>query len=149
MGLICLATSVIVEETEIWSLSCLLFLLNLFSSIQDIAVDSLAVNILDDNELGVGNTVQVVAYKVGSMFAGSLLLFVREVFGWSSMLMTFASIYLVTLVLMSFISISEKRTNSNSVKSTKSSNHLVEVFNVEGTKWMTFFVLTYKLCERS
>ena len=97
LGMICLATSVIVEETQIWSLSCLLFLLNLLSSIQDIAVDSLAVNILDDNELGVGNTVQVVAYKVGSMFAGSLLLFVREAFGWSFMLMAFASIYFVTL----------------------------------------------------
>ena len=51
--------------------------------------------------------------------------------------------------LMSFISISEKKTNSETVKSAENSNHLVDVFNVEGTKWMTFFVLTYKLCERS
>ena len=51
--------------------------------------------------------------------------------------------------LMSFISISEKKTNSETVQSAERSNHLVDVFNVEGTKWMTFFVLTYKLCERA
>lgn len=156
LGLTCLVTSVTVEETQIWSLSFLLFLLNLFSSIQDIAVDSLAVNILDENELGAGNTIQVVAYKMGSLFAGSLLLFVREAFGWSAMFMAFSSIYFVTLGLISFISISEKKSSisENIIKDSNTndgsiSNNLAKIFKVDGTIWMTFFVLIYKLCERS
>ena len=158
LGLTCLITSVTVEETQIWSLSFLLFLLNLFSSIQDIAVDSLAVNILDENELGAGNTIQVVAYKMGSLFAGSLLLFVREAFGWSPMFMAFSSIYFVALGLISFISISEKKSSTissdNMVKDSNPkdgsiSNNLAKIFKVDGTIWMTFFVLVYKLCERS
>ena len=156
LGLTCLITSVTVEETQIWSLSFLLFLLNLFSSIQDIAVDSLAVNILDENELGAGNTIQVVAYKMGSLFAGSLLLFVREAFGWSPMFMAFSSIYFVALGLISFISISEKKSSTISSenkdpnsKDGSISNNLAKIFKVDGTIWMTFFVLIYKLCERS
>ena len=99
LALTCLITSIAVDESQIMTLSVLLFLLNLFSSVQDIAVDSLAVSLLDENELGAGNTVQVVAYKAGSMFAGSLLLFVREAFGWTIMFMAFSSIYFVTILL--------------------------------------------------
>ena len=41
------------------SLVCLLFLLNLGSAGQDICVDSLALEVLETSELGVGNTIQV------------------------------------------------------------------------------------------
>ena len=40
-------------------LVCLLFLLNLGSAGQDICVDSLALEVLETSELGIGNTIQV------------------------------------------------------------------------------------------
>ena len=91
----CILTGIFVQEDHLLPLSFILLLLNLFSSVQDIAVDSLAVNILDESELGAGNTVQVVAYKAGSMLAGSLLLIVREAFGWTTMFLTFGAIYFI------------------------------------------------------
>ena len=42
-----------------FSLVCLLFLLNLGSAGQDICVDSLALEALETDELGIGNTIQV------------------------------------------------------------------------------------------
>merc|ERR1719270_1557668 len=92
---------------------------------------------------------------MGSLFAGSLLLFVREALGWSSMFMAFSSIYFITFGLINFISISERKTISTSTENINKSSHnsisnnLVKIFNVDGTIWMTFFVLFYKLCERS
>ena len=51
-------------------LICLLFLLNLGSAGQDICVDSLALEVLETSELGIGNTIQVrgeVSLKVSSL----------------------------------------------------------------------------------
>ena len=106
----CLLTSVAVDEKCcLWGLSALLFLLNLFSAVQDIAVDSLAVTILNDKELGAGNLVQVVAYKAGSMFAGTLLLLIHEAFGWTVMFATFSFMYFSTVFLTSFIVTDESK----------------------------------------
>ena len=76
--------------------------------------------ILDDDELGAGNTVQVVAYKAGSVFAGGVLLLVRDAFGWSAMFNVFAAIYVVAVLLLSKVSIVEradgdKKTDSKDV----------------------------------
>lgn len=43
----------------------LLLLLNLAAAVQDVALDTLAMQLLEPAELGPGNTVQVVAYKLG------------------------------------------------------------------------------------
>ena len=149
LGIICVVTSFAVEETQIFPLSILLLLLNLFSSVQDIGVDSLAVNILTEHELGAGNTIQVVAYKAGSMFAGSLLLFVRESFGWTVMFLAFASIYFLAIFLLNLINISEKKTKIEKVENLPLKQEMWKLFQVKGTFWMMFFVLFYKLCERS
>merc|ERR550539_1247586 len=81
-------------------LVCLLFLLNLGSAGQDICVDSLALEVLETSELGIGNTIQVVAYKVGSVFAGAALLWVNEVTSWPMMWAVFFSLYLLCLLLI-------------------------------------------------
>lgn len=46
-----------------------MFLMNVLSATQDIAVDGLAIDLLEENELGIGNTAQVVGFKLG-MFTG-------------------------------------------------------------------------------
>ena len=63
---------------------------------------------MDEDELGAGNTVQVVAYKSGSVFAGGVLLLVRDSFGWCAMFSAFAAIYVIAVLLLSRISIVEK-----------------------------------------
>ena len=63
---------------------------------------------MDEDELGAGNTVQVVAYKSGSVFAGGVLLLVRDSFGWGAMFSAFAAIYVIAVLLLSRISIVER-----------------------------------------
>jgi sugar phosphate permease len=152
LGVTCLMTSLLSGEAQIMQLSFMMFLLNLFSAVQDIAVDSLAVSILDPHELGAGNTVQVVAYKAGSMFAGGLLLYMREAYGWSPMFLTFASIYFICIALTSQLNLVDAdgvRQKQKSDDQNADKEHLSQIFNVKGTLWLVSFVLFYKLCERS
>merc|ERR1712223_1980397 len=61
LGITCVITGVYCSIENVVALSMILFLLNLFSAAQDIAVDSLAVRVLEsDEDLGIGNTIQVV-----------------------------------------------------------------------------------------
>lgn len=60
LGLTCLGAGVFTGPQDLTELSVFMLLLNLFSATQDIATDSLAVMILQPQELGAGNTVQVI-----------------------------------------------------------------------------------------
>lgn len=136
----------------------MMVLLNLFSASQDISTDSLAVLILEPDELGAGNTVQVVAYKAGSVFAGGLLLWVQDQVGWTGMFYAFGAIYFLTLVLMKSLQLT-KRSSEHKVENVKKSDEFnsnqslwtlfKEIVTVESTVYMINFVLFYKLCERA
>ena len=153
LGGTCLFASMLSGEDQIVWLAICLFLLNLFSAVQDVAVDSLAVNILDEDELGAGNTVQVVAYKFGSMFSGGLLLFIKTEYGWTPMFVLFASIYFICVALVSLQDVEALKTKTDSKTSHEPKPHdsvlgeVKELFSIPGTLWLTSFVLSYKLCE--
>lgn len=76
----------------------LLFLSHLFAATQDIATDALAVQTLSSSERGMGNGVQVAAYRVGMVFGGGLILVLIDRLGWSSTFVVMAlCLGLVTL----------------------------------------------------
>jgi len=54
----------------------------ILAATQDCATDGLAVELLDDKERGLGNGVQVAAYRLGMIVGGSALLVVFDVVGW-------------------------------------------------------------------
>lgn len=59
-----------------------ILLCNLLAATQDIAADGLAVDLLSARERGVGNGVQVAAYRVGMILGGGALLLVLDALGW-------------------------------------------------------------------
>ena len=63
-------------------LMMLLFLMNITAATQDIATDGLAVSRLAPHLRGLGNSVQVIGYKVGMIFGGGLLLWLIARYGW-------------------------------------------------------------------
>ena len=71
------------RETLSPFLGCVL-LMNLFAATQDIAVDGLAVDLLDERELGAGNAAQVVGYKIGILTGGGLLVAIFTTRGWKT-----------------------------------------------------------------
>ena len=63
-------------------LMAVLFLMNLTAATQDIATDGCAVSRLTPHLRGLGNSVQVIGYKIGMIFGGGLLLWLVGHFGW-------------------------------------------------------------------
>ena len=144
------------SEDMLLALAVVLFLLNLASATQDICVDSLALKILRPEELGAGNTIQVVAYKAGSTFAGGSLLWIKDLTSWSAMWLVFATLYFTCICLvwsLGLVKSDEAPEKKDVLRPTKSLQVIKEslgsIFKVKGTMWMVSFVLFYKLCERA
>jgi len=158
MAASCLLAALLVGEQDLRALSLLLILLNLASAAQDVCVDSLALTILLPSELGAGNTIQVVAYKVGAVGTGSLLLWVHQVLGWASMWLVFALLYtsatLLTLLAVPDLQgspgeqeeVEERRKEKLEVGVVM--EDLRKVWRVPHTPSLVTFVLFYKLAER-
>lgn len=69
------------EDGLAWVLAGV-FLINLLAATQDIATDALAVDVLPPAERGLGNGVQVGAYRLGMIIGGGVLLMWLDVLGW-------------------------------------------------------------------
>ena len=151
LGLSCFFAAVFTSETMLGVIALILLLLNLASASQDICVDSLALKILGEEELGAGNTIQVLAYKAGSVFAGGSLLWVRDLTSWGIMWTVFGCLYITCIAMVWGLGLLSS--GDSAVIREGQPMHTVResfnsIFNVEGTRWMVGFVLFYKLCER-
>jgi MFS transporter, PAT family, beta-lactamase induction signal transducer AmpG len=79
-------------EDRITLLLVVVFLMNLFAATMDIAVDGLAVDILELPELGRGNVAQVVGYKVGMLTGGGLLVWASGWIGWEGLFLAMGAL---------------------------------------------------------
>lgn len=75
----------------------LLFSANLVAATLDIAVDGLAVDVLDTQHLGLGNIAQVVGFKVGMLLGGGLLVWASGFLGWPGLFAGMAFLVLLGL----------------------------------------------------
>jgi MFS family permease len=80
-------------------LFALVFAMNLFAATLDIAVDALAVSWLDADELGPGNALQVVGYKLGMLTGGGLLVWASGSLGWSGLFNVMGVMLLAVLAM--------------------------------------------------
>lgn len=82
---------------SLWVLFVALFLFNLVAATQDIATDGLAVTLLTPQERGLGNGIQVGAYRLGMILGGGLLLWIFAKAGWSLMFLGMAALLALTV----------------------------------------------------
>jgi MFS transporter, PAT family, beta-lactamase induction signal transducer AmpG len=73
-----------------------------FAAMQDIATDGLAVSLLSDRERGLGNGIQVAAYRVGMVLGGGALLVVFNELGWFSTFGAMAALLLCATIPVLF-----------------------------------------------
>lgn len=73
-------------------------LTNLLAATQDVATDGLAVELLEPEELGLGNGIQVAGYRVGMILGGGLMLAVFDLAGWRPTLLCLGALLLVATV---------------------------------------------------
>ena len=79
------------------------FLTNLIAATQDIATDGLAVELLQSNERGFANGLQVAGYRLGMIIGGGVLLILHTYLGWSGIFYSMAAILLLaTLPILLF-----------------------------------------------
>ncbi len=94
----CLAAAFVPAES-LALLLALIALTNLFAATMDIAVDGLAVDLLDVDELGWGNIAQVVGYKLGMLIGGGILVWASQWIGWSGLFLAIAGLIATALLI--------------------------------------------------
>ncbi|KAK2095266.1 Major facilitator super domain-containing protein 3 [Saguinus oedipus] len=127
----------------------LLLLLNLGAAVQDVALDALAVQLLEPAELGPGNTVQVVAYKLGAALAGGAVLALLPTLSWTRLFLLLAATYwLAAALAWAAPALRQLPRPPHSEQRPRTMHLLRDVLAVPGTLWTAGFVLTYKLGEQ-
>ena len=137
-----------VEDTR--ALAALVLLMNLFAATQDIAVDGLAVSILKDEQLGPGNALQVVGYKLGMLTGGGLLVWASARIGWSGLFQLMA--LLMVLVLLVVLCVREPVSAAAEARAETPSfreigTRLVAALKLPATAALIAVIVTYKTGE--
>jgi MFS family permease len=145
----CVAASFVSPTEALPTLLGLVALMNLFAATQDIAVDGLAVDMLTPEELGPGNIMQVVGYKLGMTMSSGLLLWASEHIGLRGLFLAMAAFSLVALGVSAFA-----REPAATARRTGPRTSWAEVLGqlkaallLPGTGWLLLFIGTYKLGE--
>jgi MFS family permease len=85
-----------------WLLS-LLFVVNLVAATQDIATDGYAIGHLAPEWRGLGNSIQVVGYKLGMVVGSGALLWMTARYGWHASYGSLACLMLLVIVPVLFM----------------------------------------------
>ncbi|HEY5611195.1 MAG TPA: MFS transporter, partial [Thermoanaerobaculia bacterium] len=99
LALACFAGAFATTNDRIAVLLVLVLLMNVFAATMDIAVDGLAVDILELPELGKGNVAQVVGYKAGMLTGGGLLVWASGTIGWEGLFIAMGALVAGALVV--------------------------------------------------
>jgi len=67
-------------ETQIWSIAALCSLISLLSATQDISLDAYRRELLPDEELGMGTSIHINAYRISGLIPGGLSLILLDSF---------------------------------------------------------------------
>ena len=86
-------------KSAIWGIAYLSFAVALFGATQDIVIDAYRREILSDNELGLGNSLHVNAYRISSLIPGSLALILADHIPWHQVFVITALFMLVGIGL--------------------------------------------------
>ncbi len=150
MAICCAAAAFLPPAGALMPLLVTVLLLNLFAATQDIAVDGLAVSLLKEKELGLGNAAQVVGYKFGMLTGGGLLVWASASIGWMGLFLSMSA--LCTAVMISTLISREPAPDSTGHGAEAPT--LKEIFArmkvavaQPGSLWVLAIIATYKIGE--
>lgn len=84
---------------DIWSVAYLAAAVAFFSASQDIVLDAYRRELLPDNELGLGNSIHVQAYRLSGLVPGSLGFILADHMSWQSVFIIVAAFMLLGVLL--------------------------------------------------
>lgn len=90
-------------KLDLWTIAYLATAIAFFSASQDIVLDAYRREILSDDELGLGNSVHVNAYRVAGLVPGALSLVLADFLPWSSVFLITALFMLPGMLMTIFV----------------------------------------------
>ena len=149
LAILCVAMAATQSLTP---LLVLVFAANLFAATLDIAVDGLAVSLLDEEELGIGNTAQVVGFKLGMLTGGGLLVAFSDRIGWQGLFLAMAGLIVAALAYSASqpeppMDPEPRAEEPSPPASVPVLRTIAELLQTRGTGTLLLVVATYKLGE--
>ncbi|HEX5660809.1 MAG TPA: MFS transporter [Polyangiales bacterium] len=129
---------------QVGALAALILAMNFFAATQDIAVDALAVSWLQPGQLGPGNALQVIGYKLGMLTGGGLLVYASRWIGWQGLFLAVAALMVVIALWASQLHEPE---DSAPLPTREIRLRLWEALRLPGTRALLPIMLTYKTGE--
>lgn len=129
---------------QVTTLSALVLAMNFFAATQDIAVDALAVAWLQPGQLGPGNALQVIGYKLGMLTGGGLLVYASRWMGWQGL---FATVAALMVVVACWAATLDEPADSTPLPTREIGVRLRDALRQPGTRAMLLVMLTYKTGE--
>mgnify|MGYP005695248301 FL=1 len=135
-------------SNQLWSIAWLCTGIAVLSATQDIVLDAYRRQILPDQELGLGNSIHVNAYRISALIPGSLALVLSDFLPWESVFIITATFVIVGIVLT--LTISEPPSIRQQPKSLQAAivDPFYEFFSRQGIQQALLilaFMLLYKL----
>jgi len=135
-------------NTEIWSIAWLCLLIAFLSATQDIVLDAYRRQILPDQELGLGNSIHVNAYRIAGLVPGSLSLILADSLPWQSVFMITAAFMMIGILMT--LSIAEPKADARHPTTLNQAivDPFKEFFSRQGVQQACLilaFMLLYKL----
>ncbi len=134
-------------KLNITSIAVISTLVALFSASQDIVIDAFRREILSDDELGLGNSIHVNAYRISGLVPGSLALILSDHLPWSSVFWIVA-LFMIPGMLMTIFATEPHRAEAPKTLYASVVEPFSEFINRAGLKHamlVLLFILLYKL----
>lgn len=128
-----------------WLMVIMAILVAFFSATQDIVVDAYRREDLFDEELGLGSSLYIFGYRLGTMLAGGGGLIMADHMPWSMVYMVMGACMLIGVI--STLLTPEPVLAKGTPKTLKDAviEPFVEYFKRDGALWMLAFILLYKI----
>lgn len=133
---------------NIWSVAYLATAVAFFSASQDIVLDAYRRELLPDNELGLGNSIHVQAYRLSGLVPGSLAFILADHISWQSVFIIVAAFMVLGILLTLFIK--ELETEHNAPKSLRDAivlpfKDFIQSNGLKSAAFTLVFLVLYKL----
>ncbi|WP_039907987.1 MFS transporter [Acinetobacter junii] len=113
-----------------------------FAATQDIAIDGYTVETFTESEYRLGSMAQSIGVALGSMVGGAATLWLYELYGWQTALISLAA--MTALTMLAIFQIKEK---SNVEKISKQPPSLIRAFKRPEMLWALALIVCYRIVE--
>ncbi|MFW2161565.1 putative ferric acinetoferrin MFS transporter permease subunit ActC [Acinetobacter beijerinckii] len=113
-----------------------------FAATQDIAIDGYTVETFSESEYRLGSMAQSIGVALGSMVGGAATLWLYQLYGWQTALISLAA--MTALTMLAIFQIKEK---SNAEKISKQPPSLIRAFRRPEMLWALALIVCYRVVE--